>query len=1120
MADFPIDIEVDPAAAIRGIESIESELTQLEAAGEKASKKLQASVDNAFKARSTNGGEFADAYKALGAGSNRGQSELEGLISGFNETAVAASKARSAFTETGNAQSFLSKATSGLKGELGSLAISYASLAAAKALIIETVELGDEYTNLQNKLRQVTSSDEELARVQEKLFNVAQASRQSFESVVTIYSRTANAAQALGISQGKVADFTELLSKSLATSGANSTEAAQAMIQLSQGIGRGTLQGQDLKAVLEDVPAIGQIIAKGLHVSFGELQKLGAEGKITSEKIIDAFIAARGEIETKFAKSVPTAGQAFTQIRNELLLFAGEVTNGLGPALQDIVGVVHELLQGLKPVITGVIDLGRNLINFHGDGFITFLKNVLGNLGDILGLINKVIAAKEHLDNLGGGGTNVSTGKKEKGAVGKGLDFLDKYVNPLNVGSTYVVGGVNKAEDFSKTSPFVGGQSNIGYAAEEGRNRMIDLINDQADADRKAAEEREKLKQKEDDEAISAAKAALAGVSSAQDLKHVKEDLKKSTKDLDDETKDYIDHLVEAAEEEQKRKQGLQALLDSIDPVAKAQRDLLDVKFALNTAAEKGELSSQGEQANYDAAAAAVARYEKQHREALDPLGDYNDKISEQTSDLALTDRQLKLLQKQREIENDLEKKGVTITEDLTLKIADQVGALQAAQDAHDKRAKAAREGASASKRFLDELFPVIQAEKDLHSVERLLEAMVRKRKLTQDEANEALDRYKRKHEDLLDPVATLLRNLDEQIRATNALTQEQKDQLALEKFIDEQRQKGIVLTREEIQLIKAKQKALDEAQAGGGRPKTPTGPEGVGDAFEAYQSQKQSIEDDQEQLFPLLKTQRELTAVTEEYYDAVARGIITQEEADAALTQHRAAADKAIQDAYDQFLELKAAGGDVDAALKLGFDSFKQHLLDVTDVSQFMINTFDNAVKGVIDIFDALGDAIGDAIDHGKADWKAFGDAVKGVAASFTQAVLHDLEEIFIKLAVIKILGSISPGGKFGAAASTIPLLGFASGGSLLVGGNTGTDNNVFAARVSRNERITIETPEQVRARERGFALGAAAQMPAIYNVYDPGSLIDQINTPRGRRSLVNFFRQNPDLVRSLRSG
>ncbi len=229
------------------------------------------------------------------------------------------------------------------------------------AAIHKVIELADAYTNLQNKIRLTTKSNDELNVITDKVFEIANRTRQSYEAVGTVYTRTAAASKTLGLSQQDLLDFTESLNKTIALSGATSTEAAQGMIQLSQGMGRGVLQGQDLKAVLEDIPAVGDVIAKGLGTTRLALAKLGAEGKITGSSIIKAFQKSREEINEKFAKSIPTIGQAFTVLNNQLGRMVGETgkasgaSTALARTLISISDHLPEIARGFAVIAAGAL---------------------------------------------------------------------------------------------------------------------------------------------------------------------------------------------------------------------------------------------------------------------------------------------------------------------------------------------------------------------------------------------------------------------------------------------------------------------------------------------------------------------------------------------------------------------------------------------------------------------------------------------------------------------------------------------------------------------------------------------------------------------------------------------
>jgi len=186
----------------------------------------------------------------------------------------------------------------------------------------------DGYTALQNRLKAVTRAGEDLGKVNEDLLQVANRSRSSLQEVGRIYSRLSINSKSLGISQAELIDFTETLSKTIAISGATTYEAAGALTQFSQAMASSALRGDELRSILEQLPEVSNVIAKRFGVSSGELAKLGEQGLITSKQIIAAFKDSREEIEERFSRTAPTISQAFTVLKNQILVTLGELDKG------------------------------------------------------------------------------------------------------------------------------------------------------------------------------------------------------------------------------------------------------------------------------------------------------------------------------------------------------------------------------------------------------------------------------------------------------------------------------------------------------------------------------------------------------------------------------------------------------------------------------------------------------------------------------------------------------------------------------------------------------------------------------------------------------------------------
>jgi tape measure domain-containing protein len=126
------------------------------------------------------------------------------------------------------------------------------------------------------------------------------------------------------------------------------------MLQLSQALGSGRLQGDEFRSIMERLPKIGQAVAKSMGVTVGQLKELSSQGKLTTDVMIKALqgIEKQGfppsdgvrEFNTAMANLSTTIGQRLTPILN--------------PILKGIAGLVGKFLELPEPVQTAVIAFG------------------------------------------------------------------------------------------------------------------------------------------------------------------------------------------------------------------------------------------------------------------------------------------------------------------------------------------------------------------------------------------------------------------------------------------------------------------------------------------------------------------------------------------------------------------------------------------------------------------------------------------------------------------------------------------------------------------------------------------------------------------------------------------
>lgn len=316
MSDFGIRITADPGPAVRAAGRVNESLVSVE----KEAADLRAELTAALAIRDTGTLSTLDRIantleetqtqaRLTDARISQIGKDLRGQKLGISE-------------ELDDASDKANKLRSLLAKVLGGLTIG--------AAVREFVQLSDELTNVQNRLRIVTDSEAELVKTQQELLDVSNRTRSSFDGTATIFTRLAVSADELGRTNQQLLQFTESLNQAITLSGASAEEARAGLIQLSQGLASGALRGDELRSVLEQLPAVADVIAKSLGVTRGELRKLGEAGKITADVVLTAFEQARGELAGKFATTVPTIGQAFAVLRNTAVELVGDFNEATG----------------------------------------------------------------------------------------------------------------------------------------------------------------------------------------------------------------------------------------------------------------------------------------------------------------------------------------------------------------------------------------------------------------------------------------------------------------------------------------------------------------------------------------------------------------------------------------------------------------------------------------------------------------------------------------------------------------------------------------------------------------------------------------------------------------------
>ncbi|MDM3558772.1 phage tail tape measure protein [Proteus vulgaris] len=210
------------------------------------------------------------------------------------------------------------------------------------------------WTELNNKLSNSVRASESLIDVTQRVFDISQATRSSLDATATLYARLERGTREYNTSAADLAKLTSIINQGFIVSGATAQEAENAIIQLSQGIASGVLRGEEFNSVAEQGSRLMVALADSMGVGIGQLRKMAAEGKLTTDVVVKGLLSQGDAIGKEFTKTTRTMSQAFQEAGNNLTKFLGENTTikSTISAFSDAVITVSKNLDELSSVLT------------------------------------------------------------------------------------------------------------------------------------------------------------------------------------------------------------------------------------------------------------------------------------------------------------------------------------------------------------------------------------------------------------------------------------------------------------------------------------------------------------------------------------------------------------------------------------------------------------------------------------------------------------------------------------------------------------------------------------------------------------------------------------------------
>lgn len=257
-----------------------------------------------------------------------------------------------------------------LVGTIKDAVAAYATIETVKGVLNASDELMQTKSRL-NMMNDGVQSTQDLLNM---VYVSAQDARGEFSSMADVVTRFGNNAKDAFDSSAEVVQFANLIQKSMTIAGASTTEASNAMLQLSQGLGSGVLRGDELNSIFEQAPNLIQNIADYLNVPIGKIREIASEGELTADVVKAAIFASADDINAKFNSMPMTWGQVWTSMQNTatmafqpVLERINEIANSEG--FQNFVNIAINDLAILAGYVLEIFDIVGMVGTFIADNW-------------------------------------------------------------------------------------------------------------------------------------------------------------------------------------------------------------------------------------------------------------------------------------------------------------------------------------------------------------------------------------------------------------------------------------------------------------------------------------------------------------------------------------------------------------------------------------------------------------------------------------------------------------------------------------------------------------------------------------------------------------------------------
>lgn len=230
----------------------------------------------------------------------------------------------------------------------------------------------------------------------DKMYASSQKVRGSYTEMMSLVGKSmALAGEAFGNNTDNAIRFQEVMSEAYTIGGASADEISASMGQMIQALNSGQFAGDELRSVREGAPLAYKAIEKFVQKVWDtdeSLKQLGADGKVSSEMVIQAILKEGKAIDTAFAKTEMQFSQIWEIIKNSATKAFKPVSEMLSEMLTKAVDAglvtkIENFFHKVARVLMLTFTLIEKAVVWMANNWKTVQKVVLAVVSIIIGML-------------------------------------------------------------------------------------------------------------------------------------------------------------------------------------------------------------------------------------------------------------------------------------------------------------------------------------------------------------------------------------------------------------------------------------------------------------------------------------------------------------------------------------------------------------------------------------------------------------------------------------------------------------------------------------------------------------------------------------------------------------